>query len=797
MADFMAVIRRAVDGLSNNTPEMRAKVYDKARAAVVRQLENMSPRPPEHMLQRQLEKLDAAIREVEAEHAEALPDGNEAEPVVASPEIAQDFVEPARPVDDAVEQAPPVESAQVAPHADNGAVQDSWNERQAEAETKPVEPVHYSDDGDWAAEHMATPASPPVDAPVESAWPSSDVAEPTPQPVVAAPETVAADERSQPLDMWGDDDRAVEPDLAYPQSQAEPADFPAQPAVVPPDARADLPPAETSDWHAPDESNLAPIWGQEEEVYPRQSEAQVAPSADHSSIEPSLDLEPQSGRDRSFAAASAMPAVSDIDDWLANHVPATVSPSTSSAVADPWDMPVDSLSVSEPVPHFQEPTVTPTSESFASVDPVTAYDVNVSSPPAAEPEPFAPWDVPPPLDANGNKAADDFSQWFQDPVDLNAKASDLSIKGEAKAEEWLDPTAELLAHPAAVNSAAAADPMASVLQPSPQPSYRLEPRRSRSYAPIIAAAVGILVLAGGGFAGWTYRDQVASLFGGASAPEVTTAEDQPPATQAPAAEQPVAAAVPEADSGPQKFTQRLRADGTEVDPGAAPAPEGTVENRTVSGQTVASATEPTDAIASEPALSAPSATIPTTPGAAPIAGDKVFLYEERIGQSSPTAIPGGVVWTALREVGADGKPDPQIQGRINIPERGISALLTIKRNTDSSLPASHIIEVVFSVPPGFEGGAIDNLQRIAMKTTEQDRGDPLVAVAAKVTDDTYLIALNDFEEVVQRNLDLMRNRGWIDIPVTYRNGRRALLTLDKGTDGTRIFNEVIQEWNAL
>src|SRR6478736_6623897 len=72
MADFVAVIRRAVDGLSENTPEMRVKVYERARGAVQRQLENMKPRPPEAMLQRQLEKLEAAIREVEAEHAEAV-----------------------------------------------------------------------------------------------------------------------------------------------------------------------------------------------------------------------------------------------------------------------------------------------------------------------------------------------------------------------------------------------------------------------------------------------------------------------------------------------------------------------------------------------------------------------------------------------------------------------------------------------------------------------------------------------------------------------------------------------------
>jgi diaminopimelate epimerase len=31
MADFIAVIRRAVDGLTDNTPEMRVKVYERAR----------------------------------------------------------------------------------------------------------------------------------------------------------------------------------------------------------------------------------------------------------------------------------------------------------------------------------------------------------------------------------------------------------------------------------------------------------------------------------------------------------------------------------------------------------------------------------------------------------------------------------------------------------------------------------------------------------------------------------------------------------------------------------------------
>lgn len=67
MADFVAVLRRAVDGLASNTPEMRSKLYDKARGAVVRQLTNMKPRPQQDMLRRQMEKLEAAIGFVEGE----------------------------------------------------------------------------------------------------------------------------------------------------------------------------------------------------------------------------------------------------------------------------------------------------------------------------------------------------------------------------------------------------------------------------------------------------------------------------------------------------------------------------------------------------------------------------------------------------------------------------------------------------------------------------------------------------------------------------------------------------------
>lgn len=141
MADFVAVIRRAVDGLSDNTPETRVKVYARARGAVQRQLESMKPRPPETMLQRQLEKLEAAIRDVEAEHAEATPSVAE-EPIVEAsaephhepePEYA-----PVATVPTPVEEAP-VELVSGPAHAPT--VEETWNEND-DWQPAPAAPVH-------------------------------------------------------------------------------------------------------------------------------------------------------------------------------------------------------------------------------------------------------------------------------------------------------------------------------------------------------------------------------------------------------------------------------------------------------------------------------------------------------------------------------------------------------------------------------------------------------------------------------------------------------------------------------
>ena len=122
--------------------------------------------------------------------------------------------------------------------------------------------------------------------------------------------------------------------------------------------------------------------------------------------------------------------------------------------------------------------------------------------------------------------------------------------------------------------------------------------------------------------------------------------------------------------------------------------------------------------------------------------------------------------------------------------------MTIKRNADQTLPASHIIEMIFLTPEGFAGGGIENILRVAMKGSEQEAGNPLIGIPAKIADGFFLVALNDTKAEVDANLTLLRRQSWIDVPVVYKTGRRALFTMEKGVPGDKVFDDALKAWAA-
>jgi hypothetical protein len=121
---------------------------------------------------------------------------------------------------------------------------------------------------------------------------------------------------------------------------------------------------------------------------------------------------------------------------------------------------------------------------------------------------------------------------------------------------------------------------------------------------------------------------------------------------------------------------------------------------------------------------------------------------------------------------------------------------SLRRNTDKALraSASHIIEIMFNLPADFPGGGIANVPGILMKQAEQALGTPLSGLAVKVTNGFFLIELSAVDTDVQRNVQLLKDRSWFDIPIVYTNGRRAILAMEKGPRGDRAFAEAFAAW---
>jgi hypothetical protein len=179
---------------------------------------------------------------------------------------------------------------------------------------------------------------------------------------------------------------------------------------------------------------------------------------------------------------------------------------------------------------------------------------------------------------------------------------------------------------------------------------------------------------------------------------------------------------------------------------------------------------------------------------APVA-QRVVLYDEDPSDPKGKQYVGSVVWRTEQVKGSNGQPgDIAVRADIDIPERKFKMTMSFRRNTDTSLPASHTAELTFVLPPDYEGGTVANVPGILMKSNEQARGTPLAGLAVKVTDGFFLIGLSNVESDRVRNLQLLKERSWFDVPLVYSNQRRAIIAIEKGAPGERAFNEAFMAW---
>ena len=203
----------------------------------------------------------------------------------------------------------------------------------------------------------------------------------------------------------------------------------------------------------------------------------------------------------------------------------------------------------------------------------------------------------------------------------------------------------------------------TVLPPEPEDEDTEYRRPARSYGGLIKAAVVVLLIGVVGALGYWQRDNIVGAFRSMTASSPTT-PSTPPST-----------ATSEAPAGRPKITDRIGATNDSTAPATAPA--------------------------------------------AAVA-QKVVLYDEDPSDPQGKRYVGSAVWrTETVSPGAGLAPELAIRADVEIPERRLRMTWSLRRNTDKALPASHTIEVMFTLPADFSEGGIGNVPGLLMKQSKR------------------------------------------------------------------------------
>jgi hypothetical protein len=175
-----------------------------------------------------------------------------------------------------------------------------------------------------------------------------------------------------------------------------------------------------------------------------------------------------------------------------------------------------------------------------------------------------------------------------------------------------------------------------------------------------------------------------------------------------------------------------------------------------------------------------------------VAGSQSLLLEASDnGTTGAVPFSGTVDWSK----GTDEMGQPTLIGKANIPARNLTVDVLIRKNSDPQLPASHLMEINFTVSDSFIGGSIAGLPGVLLKDEELTQGTPLVGASARVVGNSFLFALSAAPEDTAANTKLLTDRKWMDLALIYASGKRAIITLEKDDKAQQLFSDVFASWS--
>jgi hypothetical protein len=179
-----------------------------------------------------------------------------------------------------------------------------------------------------------------------------------------------------------------------------------------------------------------------------------------------------------------------------------------------------------------------------------------------------------------------------------------------------------------------------------------------------------------------------------------------------------------------------------------------------------------------------------------VARRAALLVEAPGEQTKVKTFLGTVIWRV--ENVANGPDEPlrtAVAAEIDVPEEKVQATVTIQKNFDGTLPASHTVKLMFVVPPDSPLGKIKQISALQMRQEDTPTGEPLKGITVPIMENSFLIGLAKGDAEAS-NLDLLRSREWLDVPILLANGHIAKLTFEKGPSGQRALDDAMASWQG-
>ena len=178
----------------------------------------------------------------------------------------------------------------------------------------------------------------------------------------------------------------------------------------------------------------------------------------------------------------------------------------------------------------------------------------------------------------------------------------------------------------------------------------------------------------------------------------------------------------------------------------------------------------------------------------PVAVRASFFEESLTNPQQRIERRGAVVWRVEPDTVEQGAPSlPRIKGEIEIPDLKLQIEFIIRRNTDTTFPASHTLNLKF-IPLGELAPTIKSISLPEFRDDPLQKGPILQGGNVPVQDNEFLVALLNGEPVQSTNIDLLNRTGWLSFELRFADGRRGELVFEKGVAGERAFDDAFRAW---